>query len=91
MPNSATARAPIARTKVVMVKTPANPIRANVYPITIGAESPPIRPKAEATRRAFYDRVIAEKAMIDGYHFGFPNVGTLARDGNGYAFADVKA
>ena len=47
--------------------------------------------KAEATRRAFFDRVIAEKAMIAGYHFGFPNVGTLSKDGNGYAFAAVKA
>ena len=40
-------------------------------------------PKAEATRRAFFDRVIAEKGMIAGYHFGFPNVGTLSKDGNG--------
>jgi hypothetical protein len=48
-------------------------------------------PKAEATPRAFFDRVIAEKGMIAGYHFGFPNVGTLSKDGNGYAFAAVKA
>jgi glyoxylase-like metal-dependent hydrolase (beta-lactamase superfamily II) len=48
-------------------------------------------PKAEAARRAFFDRVIAEKGMIAGYHFGFPNVGTLTKDGNGYAFAAVKA
>src|ERR1044071_7246289 len=48
-------------------------------------------PKAEATRRAFYDRAIADKAMIAGYHFGFPNAGTLNKDGNGYAFAAVKA
>ena len=48
-------------------------------------------PKAEATRRALFDRVIAEKGMIAGYHFGFPNVGTLSKDGNGYAFAPVKA
>ena len=48
-------------------------------------------PKAEATRRAFFDRVIAENGMIAGYHFGFPNVGTLSKDGNGYAFAAVKA
>ena len=47
--------------------------------------------KAEATRRAFFDRVIAEKGMVAGYHFGFPNVGTLSKDGNGYAFAAVKA
>jgi glyoxylase-like metal-dependent hydrolase (beta-lactamase superfamily II) len=48
-------------------------------------------PKAEATRRAFFDRVIAEKGMVAGYHFGFPNVGTLSKDGNSYAFAQVKA
>jgi glyoxylase-like metal-dependent hydrolase (beta-lactamase superfamily II) len=48
-------------------------------------------PKAEATRRSFFDRVIAEKGMIAGYHFGFPNVGTLSKDGNGYAFAPVNA
>ncbi|MFZ0851994.1 MAG: MBL fold metallo-hydrolase [Hyphomicrobiaceae bacterium] len=48
-------------------------------------------PKAEATRRAFFDRVIAEKGMIAGYHFGFPNVGTLSKDGSGYAFEPVKA
>ena len=48
-------------------------------------------PQAEATRRAFFDRVIAEKGIIAGYHFGFPNVGTLSKDGNGYAFAAAKA
>ena len=48
-------------------------------------------PKAEATRRAFFDRVIAEKGMIAGYHFGFPNVGTISKDGSGYAFEPVKA
>ena len=48
-------------------------------------------PKAEATRRAFFDRVIAEKGTIAGYHFGFPNVGTISKDGSGYAFEPVKA
>ncbi len=48
-------------------------------------------PQAEETRRRFFDRVIAEKGMIAGYHFGFPNVGTLSKDGNGYAFTAVKA
>jgi glyoxylase-like metal-dependent hydrolase (beta-lactamase superfamily II) len=47
-------------------------------------------PQAEETRRKFFDRVIAEKGMIAGYHFGFPNVGTLTKDGAGYAFAAVK-
>ena len=36
-------------------------------------------PKAKATSRAFFDQVIAEKGMIAGYHFGFPNVGTCRR------------
>ena len=44
-----------------------------------------------ATARAFFDRVIAEKGMIAGYHFGFPNVGTISKDGSGYAFEAVKA
>jgi glyoxylase-like metal-dependent hydrolase (beta-lactamase superfamily II) len=32
-----------------------------------------------------------KKGTIAGYHFGFSNVGTLAKDGNGCAFAPVKA
>jgi hypothetical protein len=24
--------------------------------------------------------------MVAGYHWGLPNVGTIAKDGNGYAF-----
>ena len=31
-------------------------------------------PKAEATRRAFFDRVIAEKAMIAGYHLSLIHI-----------------
>ena len=46
---------------------------------------------AEATRRKFYDRVIAEKAMLSAYHFGFPNVGKLSKDGAGFAFEPLKA
>jgi hypothetical protein len=62
-------------------------------PFGVGAAKPKLAALSrgqEATRRAFYDRVIAEKGMIAGYHFGFPNVGTLTKDGNGYAFAVVK-
>ena len=47
------------------------------------------RPRPRGARSL--DRVIAEKGMIAGYRFGFPNVGTLSKDGNGYAFAAVKA
>ena len=38
---------------------------------------------AVETRRKLFDRAIAEKAMVAGYHWGLPNVGTLAKDGNG--------
>jgi hypothetical protein len=38
------------------------------------------------TRRKLFDRAIADKAMVAGYHWGVPNVGTIAKDGNGYAF-----
>jgi glyoxylase-like metal-dependent hydrolase (beta-lactamase superfamily II) len=42
--------------------------------------------EAVATRKKVFDRAIADKAMVAGYHWGLPNVGTLAKDGNGYAF-----
>ncbi len=41
---------------------------------------------AEATRRKLLDRVVADKVTITGYHFPFPAVGTIAKDGTGYAF-----
>jgi len=41
---------------------------------------------AVETRKKLFDRAIADKAMVAGYHWGLPNVGTLAKDGNGYAF-----
>lgn len=45
--------------------------------------------KAEATRRALYDRAIADNMMVSGYHFGMPGAGSITRDGNGYAFVPV--
>ena len=42
--------------------------------------------EAVATRKKVFDRVIADKTMVSGYHWGLPNVGTIAKDGNGYAF-----
>src|SRR5215470_5508949 len=41
---------------------------------------------AVETRKKLFNRAIAEKAMVAGYHWGLPNVGTLTKDGNGYAF-----
>jgi len=42
--------------------------------------------QAVETRKKLFDRAIADKAMVAGYHWGLPNVGTLAKDGKGYAF-----
>ncbi len=41
---------------------------------------------AEATRRKLLERVVADKVTVAGYHFPFPAVGTIAKDGQGYAF-----
>jgi len=43
--------------------------------------------QAVETRKKLFDRAIADKAMVAGYHWGLPNVGTLAKDGKGYAFS----
>jgi glyoxylase-like metal-dependent hydrolase (beta-lactamase superfamily II) len=41
---------------------------------------------AEATRRRIFDRIVADKTRVTGYHFPFPAAGTLVKDGGGYAF-----
>lgn len=46
---------------------------------------------AEASRRKLFDRVIADKMIATGYHWGMPGAGTLKKDGNGYALVPVKA
>ncbi|HEY0568124.1 MAG TPA: MBL fold metallo-hydrolase, partial [Xanthobacteraceae bacterium] len=38
------------------------------------------------TRKRLFDRAIADKAMVSGYHWGLPNVGTITKDGNSYVF-----
>lgn len=44
---------------------------------------------AEAARRKFFDRVVADKAVMTGYHYGVPGAGTMQKDGDGYAFVPV--
>ena len=39
---------------------------------------------AEQTRRKFYDMAAADKVRIQGFHFPFPAVGNIEKDGNGY-------
>ncbi len=46
---------------------------------------------AETNRRKIFDRAIADKATVTGYHFGVPGAGKISKDGKGYAFVPVKA
>jgi glyoxylase-like metal-dependent hydrolase (beta-lactamase superfamily II) len=46
---------------------------------------------AEANRRKIFDRVVAEKITVTGYHYGMPGAGTIGKDGNGYVFTPVTA
>ncbi|MBV8839688.1 MAG: MBL fold metallo-hydrolase [Alphaproteobacteria bacterium] len=39
---------------------------------------------AVTTRHKFFDMAAAEKAAVIGYHFSFPAVGHVEKDGNGY-------
>ena len=40
---------------------------------------------AEANRRKMFDRVVADKVTVTGYHFGLPGAGT-SKDGKGYVY-----
>lgn len=42
---------------------------------------------AEASRRKLIERVIADRMLICGTHFPWPGLGTIAKDGVGYAVA----
>src|ERR1700737_607221 len=39
---------------------------------------------AEKTRRRVYDMVVAEKLQLQGYHYPFPGLGHIEKDGSGY-------
>ncbi len=47
-------------------------------------------PLAEANRRKIFDRIVADKVTVTGYHYGMPGAGTIQKDGSGYAFVPVK-
>ncbi|BAT60215.1 putative quorum-quenching lactonase YtnP [Variibacter gotjawalensis] len=44
---------------------------------------------AEETRRKFYDMLAAEKVTVQGFHYPFPAVGHVEKDGNGYRVIPV--
>jgi glyoxylase-like metal-dependent hydrolase (beta-lactamase superfamily II) len=42
------------------------------------------KPLAAQSRRKLYDMAVAERMLVQGYHFPFPSVGYIEKDGNGY-------
>jgi glyoxylase-like metal-dependent hydrolase (beta-lactamase superfamily II) len=46
---------------------------------------------AETNRHKLLDRVVADKVVATGYHWGAPGAGTVEKDGKGYALVAVKA
>jgi glyoxylase-like metal-dependent hydrolase (beta-lactamase superfamily II) len=46
--------------------------------------------KAVQTRRKFYDMASADKTLIAGFHFSFPSMGYVEKDGNGYRLVPIR-
>jgi glyoxylase-like metal-dependent hydrolase (beta-lactamase superfamily II) len=46
-------------------------------------------PAAEATRRKFYDMLVAEKMLVQGFHYPFPSLGHVEKAGTGYRVVPV--
>jgi glyoxylase-like metal-dependent hydrolase (beta-lactamase superfamily II) len=44
---------------------------------------------AQQTRHKFYDMAAAEKATVVGFHFAFPSIGHVEKDGKGYRLIPV--
>jgi len=45
---------------------------------------------AQQTRHKFYDMAVAEKATVVGFHFTFPSIGHVEKDGKGYRLVPVQ-
>ena len=45
---------------------------------------------AQQTRHKFYDMAAAEKATVVGFHFTFPSIGHVEKDGNGYRLVPAQ-
>jgi glyoxylase-like metal-dependent hydrolase (beta-lactamase superfamily II) len=41
-------------------------------------------PQAEATRRRIYDMLVADRMMVQGFHYPFPGLAYVEKAGNGY-------
>ena len=46
--------------------------------------------KAVQTRRRFYDTASAERTLIAGFHFSFPSLGYVEKDGNNYRLVPIR-
>jgi glyoxylase-like metal-dependent hydrolase (beta-lactamase superfamily II) len=45
--------------------------------------------EAEATRRKVYDMLVAEKMLVQGFHYPFPSLGHVEREGSGYRVVPI--
>jgi hypothetical protein len=46
-------------------------------------------PMAEQTRHKVFDMLSAEKMLLQGFHFPFPGLGHIEKDGSGYRLVPV--
>lgn len=46
-------------------------------------------PLAEASRRKLFDMIVAERMLVSSYHFPFPSLGHVEREGDGYRFVPL--
>jgi glyoxylase-like metal-dependent hydrolase (beta-lactamase superfamily II) len=46
--------------------------------------------QAETTRRKVYDMLVAEKMRVQGFHYPFPGLGNVVKDGNGYRLVPAQ-
>jgi len=46
--------------------------------------------QAQKTRHKFHDMAVAEKALVVGFHFAFPSIGYVEKDGAGYRLVPVN-
>ena len=45
---------------------------------------------AEATRRKVYDMLVAEKMKVQGFHYPFPGLGNVVKEGSGYRLVPAQ-
>jgi glyoxylase-like metal-dependent hydrolase (beta-lactamase superfamily II) len=48
-------------------------------------------PKAAATRKRVYDMLVAEKIPVQGYHFPFPALARIEKQGTGYRVNSIQS